>query len=286
MKTLKAVTLFFAILAVGIVLAQESTETLTQQISFDNNSSDNRLVVYNVAGSINIESYNGSAIDITAEKTIKAKTNKELERGKSEIGMNVEKHGNTIFVYLKSPNTKFDPKSEKFRNEGKWGKNDYESSLDYTIKVPQGTNLKLSAINEGSILVKNVQAKAIRASHINGPITMENIAGKIQVNALNRDIDISFASNPTEDSTFDTLNGDVNLTVQKNLNADVSFKSLNGDIYTNLETTYLPSQSTSSKNSKSHGTKYKIDNNSKFRIGSGGVNLEFNLLNGDVTIKE
>ena len=286
MKSIQAICLMLAFIVAGSIQAQESTETLTKQMSFDTNGSENLLNVYNIEGSIKIESYSGSVVDITAEKRIRAKNNKDLERGKSEIGMKVEKHGNTIVVYLRSPNLEYNPKAGKFKHDGDWGDDKYHSSLDFTIKVPQGTNLKLSTINDGDIVVQDVQANSIRANNINGGITMENVSGKLQVNALNRDINISLASNPHEDCTFDTLNGDVNLTVQKNPNADVKFKSLNGDIYTNLATTYLPAETKANKSHGKHGTKYKIDNNTKFRLGNGGPQWTFNLLNGDVTIKE
>ena len=47
-----------------------------------------------------------------------------------------------------------------------------------------------------------------------------------------------------------------------------------------------PSKSKIKKKEGRRGTKYKLDSNTQFSIGNGGVQLNFDLLNGDVTIKE
>ena len=114
---------------------------------------------------------------------------------------------------------------------------------------------------------------------------MENISGKTYANALNKNIDISYAENPGGDSTYKSLNGDINITVKSNLNADVRFKSLNGDFYTNLETKTSPSEMKVSTKSSRRGTRYKMNSKSRFSIGQGGVEMDFDVLNGDVTIK-
>ncbi len=36
---------------------------------------------------------------------------------------------------------------------------------------------------------------------------------------------------------------------------------------------------------KSSGVKYKVNSKQRFRIGTGGAKLSFDLLNGDATIK-
>ena len=286
MQFIKAFTLIIAVFVAESIYGQEFRETLSETMAFDSKNAENKLVVYNINGPVHVESYSGDQVEISVEKRIRANSQKQVDKGKEEIGVNVEKHENIIYVYLRSPHVEFNKETGKFKHEGNWDEDAYRSRLEYTIKVPQGTNLKLSTINNGEISVENVQAQKIKASNINGPITMENIAGQVHVNALNRDINLSFASNPTDDSEFHSLNGDINITVQRGLNADVSFESLNGEIYTNLETTMLPSKLEKSNRSGKRGTKYKIDHNARFRIGDGGVNWDFKLLNGDVTIKE
>ena len=193
-------------------------------------------------------------------------------------------------MYLDSPYTTFDPETGRYsHNEtNRWdnyrNRDRYNYTLDIKIKVPKNTSVKLNAINGGVIEARGIDAKLISANNINGPITLENIAGQTHVNALNKDINISYSKNPTEESTYKSLNGDINITFQKAFNAHVSHKTLNGDMYTNMETTKIPSKINVEKTGKKIA-RYKVNSNSEFKIGKGGVQLNFDLLNGDVTIK-
>lgn len=265
--------------------AQTFSETLSETAQFPTASADNLLVVQNVYGSIEVEGYNGSEVQITAEKTIKSKNNRILEQGKSEVGMKVAQKDGVMYVYLDTPYSTFDIETGRFNHSDSWQRVRYSYTLNFKIKVPRNTSIDLRAVNNGEIRVKNIDAKELSANNINGAITFENVAGQTFVNALNKDISISYTKNPTADSVYKSLNGDINLTMQNGLNADVSFKTLNGDIYTNLETTDKPRTTKMKLEKGKRGTKYKMNSNTEFIIGNGGVGLDFDLLNGSVTIK-
>ena len=289
MKLFKNISIVICLLLVGVVQAQKHSETINEEAQFPSQSSDNLLVVNNIEGSVIVEGYNGNTVQIVGELEIKGNNTRQLEQGKAEISMKVASHNDIIYVYLDSPHTKFNPETGRYshNNNNNWGGNRYHYSLDIKIKVPSNTNLELSAINKGVVSAKNIDANDITASNINGPITLENVSGKTYVNALNKDINISYSKNPTKESTYKSLNGDINISVQKGFNADVSFKTLNGDIFTNIDTKIKPSKVSSTKSrSGKKSTKYKMNADTEFSIGDGGVRLNFDLLNGDVTIKE
>jgi DUF4097 and DUF4098 domain-containing protein YvlB len=286
MKTNQIISLCIAlVLGTATITAQEHKETLTATESFSGNT-DNLLVVYNIEGDITVESHNGNSVEISAVKKMTGNNERQLNQGKQEIGMKTATDGNIMYVYMDSPYTEFNLATGRFNHRGPWDGIKYHYRLDFTIKVPRNTSLELSTVNRGVILVKNVEAKDLTIKNVNGPITMENVAGKTYVDALNKDINISYSKNPTEDSVYKTLNGDVNISVAKGLNADVSFKTLNGDIFTNLETRTSSSGMNMIKKKGKKGTKYKMNKDTQFQIGSGGVKMDFDLLNGDVTIKE
>ncbi len=285
MKKLQSITTVLCLLIVGTMFAQKHSETLTDTKQFPSNSSENLLVVYNVNGSIKVEGTNSNTVSISVKKSISGNNNRQLEQGKQEIGIKVETKDDIIYVYHDSPYTEFDLETGRFSHKGPWNGIKYDYLLDITIKVPKNTNLELSTINRGDIFAKRVEANDITVSNINGAITLEDISGKTYANALNKDINISYSKNPNKDSRFASLNGDININVQGGLNADVSFKSLNGDIYTNLETRTSNSGIKMSKGKGKKGTKYKMNKNTEFQIGSGGIRMDFDVLNGDVTIK-
>ncbi|MFD2588611.1 DUF4097 family beta strand repeat-containing protein [Croceitalea marina] len=289
MKTVKTIMLVFGFLCCQLMTAQKSTETIKEELSFSSNSSDNMLVVQNVNGPISVEGYDGTSVKIEVEKTISARNQDSLEEGKQDIEVRVEEVGARIYVYLESPWNNFNTaigRYENHKNNGRWEQPKYQYYLDFKLKVPKSTNVSLATMNDGDIYAKDVQGDEIIVNNLNGAITLENVAGKTDVNALNRDINISYYKNPTEDSKYNSLNGDINVTFKKNLNADVSFKSLNGDMYTNYDTTTLKPELIKTKTKKGKGVKYNMSSNQSYRIGNGGIKLDFNLLNGDATLKK
>lgn len=286
MNTLKYINLAVILLFSVSIQAQKFSETIAEERQFPSQSSENLLVVNNVYGSVIVEGYNGNTVQIEGQIDIKGNNQRQLEQGKKEVSVKIESYKNIIYVYLDSPYTKFDLETGRYSHSNNWHQARYTYTLDFKIKVPKQTSVELSAINDGEIRVSNIDAETISANNINGPITLDNVAGKTDVNALNKDINISYSKNPTKESNYNSLNGNVTLEMQKGLNADISFKSLNGDIYTNMDTKLNPSKRKIDKKEGRKGTKYKIDSNTHFSIGNGGVKLNFNLLNGDVTIKE
>ncbi len=288
MNAIKRIILCGLLITISSLNAQEFKETITKTLNFSNaNSAENLMAVFNIYGSIEVETHSKNSVEVSAKLKLDGNNPRGLELAKKEVQVAFAEEGDIIYAYVTTPNNVFNVERGAYNwNNNNWQRKPYDYHVDFHIKVPQNTSLELSAINDGEITVTDVQAKYLVVKNINGGITMNNVAGKTYVDALNRDINISYAKNPTEDSTFKSLNGDITVSVQKGLNADVSFKSLNGNIYTNLETENKPLKVERSKSRKGNKTKYKVNANTSFVIGKGGVQMDFDLLNGDATIKE
>ena len=288
MKTVKTITLAICILCGHFIMAQDFKETITKELKFSSNSDQNMLVAKNINGPIEVEGYNGSTIKLEVEKTITARRASDVELGKQEVQFKIEERNNRIYAFTETPNNKFNTDKGKYENmrNNQWVKLNYSYYIRFKLKVPKATNIELSTMNDGDIFVKNVQGNEIIVNNLNGAITLENIAGKTDVNALNKDINITYFRNPNGDSRYHSLNGDVNVTFKENLNADVTFKSLNGDLYTNYDTTTLSPDLVKTKTKGRKGIKYNMSSNQSYRIGTGGIKLDFNLLNGDATLKK
>lgn len=304
MKFLKTITFITILCCVATLSAQryqkdkklKTTETITKELEFARMSSDNILVVDNIYGSINVEGYNGNTIKIEVVKTISADTKSELERGEKEIGMKSVLKDDAVYVYLDSPYSKFDLETGNFeyhefnysrrRSYKHRTKRLYNYRLDFKIKVPKNSSIDLKAVNKGNIFVKDVHGKLLIVNNINGAIDMKNVSGKTDVNALNKDINITYSKNPTEESFYNSLNGDINIKFKENLDASISYKTMNGGFYTNFDVTKTTPKLKSTKEYKNKKTKYKIDSNKHFKIGNGKVHLHFNQLNGDANVKK
>jgi DUF4097 and DUF4098 domain-containing protein YvlB len=284
------------------ITAQTFTEKITKEFSFEKKSADNAIMVSNINGDVRVEGYAGDKIIVEVSKSIYAKTNERLEKGKTNVQLGVIDRADTLIFFVEGTGAQFGRKSEGKHNSwsrGDWGYNwccndnrncnncdcrtEYDYKMDFVVKVPPSVHLMVSTINDGDISIDNV-AGAVNADNINGSIKMNKLVREARASTINGDVDVEYASNPKSDCRFYSLNGDINAWFQRGLGASMSFESFNGSFYTNidkLET--MPAHV--EKKDVAGGVKYKINGN-RFKIGSGGAFLDFETFNGDVYLKE
>jgi DUF4097 and DUF4098 domain-containing protein YvlB len=140
-------------------------------------------------------------------------------------------------------------------------------------------------VNDGDIYVANTSGNFIKVNNVNGGIDLKNIKGKTYLHCINGEVNVSYASNPSEASEYYSLNGDINITYQNALSADVSFTSMNGELFTDfdVEKQYVR---TKKENSEKRKGKFKYQSTPVVQIGKGGLQLDFETLNGNVFIKK
>ena len=289
-KIIFTIALFFPFLMFG----QKFTETITKELTFSKTSKDNHLTLQNINGSIEVEGYHGSTIQLEIAKTITAKTQKRLDQGIQEIQVGVEDEGTEILVYMDSPCTEVKLKLgddgkyywQTQSNNCRWDTK-YHFNLNYKLKIPHNLNITLSTINNGDIELNNVKGD-IKVNNINGSIALTKVEGAVDAHTINGTLDVEYAKNPTKDSRYYSLNGDINAHFKKGLSAQMSFESFNGDFYTNIDDVkMLPTKikKTNNKN-KGKGIKYKVGGKSKMQIRNGKTHLDFETFNGNAYIKE
>lgn len=277
------------------VIAQKETKTITKELSFPAGSTKNLLVVDNINGSIHLEGYNGNSIMVEVKQTITAKMAENIQKGWQEITLGVIQKEEIIYLYMDYPCSNVNPASitkEDLRNDKSFNWNNhcrwnpsYDYTLDFTIKVPNNTDIDISTINQGDIQVANVNGK-IKVNNVNGGIKVDGIANSIHAHTINGDLILNYLKNPTTDSKYYTLNGDIKAGFIKGLAAKVYFKSFNGDFFTKIdEIKKLPVEIEKSAG-KGNGISYKIGGRSAIQIRSGGPELNFETFNGDVYLSE
>ena len=272
--------------------AQDFTDKITRQFTFDKPSPDNALIVSNINGGIKVTGYDGDKIVLEVTKTIKAKTSERLEKGKSEVQLGVIDRADTIVLYVTDGCHEFRRNAGKRHERGGWGYQSlheqdcnppYDYRMDFTLKIPTALNLIVNTINGGDVAVEDVGG-VIKAGNINGSIRLADLKSAAEAHTINGDVDIEYAFNPQKECRFYTLNGDINALFRPALSAKVTFESFNGDLYTNIERIEnLPQQVV--KTARGDGVRYKITGN-EFRVGNGGPLLEFETFNGNVYLKE
>jgi DUF4097 and DUF4098 domain-containing protein YvlB len=88
-----------------------------------------------------------------------------------------------------------------------------------------------------------------------------------------------------ETSEFHSVNGAIEAAFPAALSADLSFKTLNGQVYTDFEAKAL-ADSPGSGERRNGKFVYASNRSSSVRIGSGGPELNFETVNGDIRIRK
>lgn len=283
-----------------MMMAQSFSEKINRELQFEKKTSASTLMILNVDGYVRVEGYAGDKLIVEVNKQIYGKTDARLQKGKAEIQLGVIDRADTIILYVQGVCNEFGKVRNRNNNwqsrYGGWGYNwnnncnngncdkDYDWEMDFTIKVPQGINVLASTVNNGDVEIKNVNGYSL-AENINGSVRLENISGPgTYASTINGDVDVDYSKNPNVESRYYSLNGDVNVLFVKGLAANVGFESFNGDLYTNVDNlTSLPAEM--KQTNKGKGVSYKLGG-SRFKIGTGGVYLDFETFNGNAYIKE
>jgi len=297
---MKKLLLIVCAIIPGILAAQSFSEKITKELQFEKKTPASTLMILNIDGFVRVEGYAGDKVIIEVNKQLYAKTAERLERGKTEIQLGVVDRADTIILYVQGicddfgkvrnknnrRNDRFGGWGYNWRNNCQGCENDrvYDWEMDFTIKVPQGTNVIASTVNNGDVEIKNTNGYSL-AENINGSVRLENISGPgTYASTINGDVDVDYSKNPNGECRYYSLNGDVNVLFVKGLAANVGFESFNGDLYTNVNNMEsLPS--VMEKANKGKGVAYKLGA-SRFKIGSGGPFLDFETFNGNAYIKE
>ena len=276
--------------------AQEYSEKITKEFSFEKKGDLNALMIDNINGSVSVEAYDGDKIQVEVTKTIHGKTQQRLQAGKSEVLFSVVDLADTLILYVATPCHRFEkaPSQPGKSHMGtRWGyacnnraqacHEMYEYTMNFLVRIPATSNLLVSTINNGDIIVTGVKG-VVKADNINGSIRLENLIREADAHTINGNVDVTYVKNPERPCRFYSLNGDINALFKKGLAANISFDSFNGSFYSNIDRLEkLPVHV--SKNKNDRGLQYKVENN-RYQAGSGGAFLDFETFNGNVYLKE
>jgi len=268
------------------VNGQDYSENIQRTARFERpNATDNTLRIHNIHGSVTVEGYDGDEIRIEAEKEVSSTFEDDIERAKKELNLEVEQEGNRIYIYIDAPFIDVRRRNGRINYRIDRWDDDYDFLFDIIVKVPKNTHLHASTINRGRIVIDGTLGD-ISASNVNGEVVLKDIAGQTRAHTVNGDITASYLNSPTQDSEYETVNGTIEVNYPDDLSADIYFKSLHGDLYTDFSNLRrLKTQVKAEQRGNNGGITYRIDKFAPVRIGNGGPEFRFEVLNGDVYVK-
>ncbi len=160
-------------------------------------------------------------------------------------------------------------------------------SVSFEIEVPSRTNLKLSTVNDGEILIENVDGD-IDVSNTNGGIALNGVAGSVNAGTTNGNVRATLTRVTAErEMAFTSLNGTVDVTLPSSTKASLRLRSDNGDIYSDFDMQLAPVAAPTIQDSRSSNGRYRINRNKSIvgTINGGGPEFELRTFNSNVYVR-
>jgi hypothetical protein len=142
-------------------------------------------------------------------------------------------------------------------------------AVRFSVKLPRGVRLDVSTVN-GDLAIEGAAAP-VTAATINGAIGVHTSVGPVKASTVNGRIEATMEALTGGDVELETVNGGVTVVLPTKLNAVLDAQTMNGRVETEI-----PLQMTG-RISPRHvrGT-----------IGSGGLSLKLNTVNGSINIRQ
>jgi len=243
------------------------------------------LDVDNIYGSIEVAGGQTDQVQLVVNKTIRAESKERMEAAKKEVTLDVTDQPDLLKLYVNGP-FRCNCNCDGDGCCGGWhGDRGYVVKMDFQLQVPRHLDLKLRTVNSGHVNVRAVLG-SFSVHNVNGGIDMQDVGGgKALARTVNGGVKVVFQENPKEDSDFGTINGPVDLYFTRGLSADFRFKTMNGHIYSDFEMTSLPARVASSERHDGRFV-FRTDRYTGGRVGSGGLEIKADNLNGDIRVLE
>ncbi|HMD32171.1 MAG TPA: DUF4097 family beta strand repeat-containing protein [Candidatus Acidoferrales bacterium] len=226
-----------------------------------------------INGGITVKGYEGTEVIVEA----RTRSQQEEERSPAPGGMkrlSILRTGLSV---------------EEDNNEVRIGTDSHMRAIDLTISVPLHTSLTLRAINDGDIVVTDVDGE-LDVNNTNGTVTLKNVSGGCVAHALNGRVLVTFVKvNSQKPMAFSSLNGDIDVTFPADLKASLTIRSDRGDVFSDFDVQLqaaAPQQTV--EDGKGKGGKYrvKIDKTVHGTINGGGQEIQLTNFQGAIYIRK
>jgi putative adhesin len=205
-------------------------------------------------GTIDVEAGTGTAIEVKAERVVRAASNETAESmvSKVKIGEDVA------------------PDKIVLRSEGLGGIIiGVEIEVNFHVTVPPSTRLRLHTAG-GNISLANLSGIVV-ASSTNGNVSAKALGGGVDARSTNGNLDIDLAAVSKDAVDLRAVNGGIRLAVPASANANVEVNCTNGTI----DIAELPLELTGEQSRR----------RARGRLNEGGTPVEATAVNGDIHIR-
>ena len=240
------------------------------------------LDVRNTNGFIRVEGTTGSTVEMTIHKTVRGETSADVAEGQRDVRLEFKDGAPRVEATVFDRRGHYCGEEWQDRDgDREWDRIHYSVRYDFTIKVPRDAALRLCTVNGGDLVVTGTQGD-FDVTNVNGLIDMKNVGGSGRAHTVNGPVTVTLTANPKKESSFKTVNGNVDVQFLDGLSAEFAMKTMNGGLFTDFDVQPLPAQMSSAPERKNGRFMYRANEFTRVRVGSGGPQITFETLNGNV----
>ena len=235
-----------------------------------------------ITGSIRVTTASRDDVRVSVTRRTRAERETDLATADRDVRLETATIGATVSALVRDrEQTCGEPNTS--RRDSWWDRARYQVDVSLEAVVPPGTRIRLCTVNGEAIVASGTFAD-FDVTNVNGRIELSGVRGSGRATTVNGPVRVTFAESPRDASAFKTVNGDVVVTFPRDLSADLRLKTFNGELLTDFDVAALPAQPLTIRDSRNGRTRYRSGGVTTVRAGSGGPELSFETLNGDVRI--
>jgi len=267
--------LLLILMALAAETPKEGKTVIVKTFSVKN-VEETTVIIDNINGDVEVEKSEDDLVHLYVEILFEADSEQLLSKAKRELALGSYDANDSLVFSVQAPFIK------KCRWGNGWGYSmnsepAYSFKYHFKVKVPESVTLEAKTVNHGNVYVANLSGP-VKVGNVNGSVEVKNARKIESASTGNGDVTITFLESPKDPIHFNTVNGDFNFTLPADFSAEVYLESMNGDLYTSFDY-----QNTGPKVTKSQKNgRFKISSKSGIEIGSGGPELTFKSINGNV----
>ena len=240
------------------------------------------LDVRNINGFIHVEATNDSTVQMSIRKVIRAATRDDLAEAQRDVRLDFAEGAPRVGATVDRPER---PRLRRASGTiGDRGGTACTTSVrfDFTIRVPRDVALRLCTINGGDVIVNGTQGDFDRRQRQRPG--RDEPGRRLRPRAHRQRRRSRSASPPTrrQPSSFKTVNGNVDVSFLDGLAADFAMKTMNGGLFTDFDAQPMASPAAAAGERRNGKFVYRANEFTRVRVGSGGPEITFETLNGNV----
>ena len=214
-----------------------------------------RVSVANINGDVHINVWDENSVKVDAVK--RAYSQQRL----AEVTIDVTNTADSVKVRTKYPD------SQNYSRN----REDSPASVEYTLTIPRRASLEGAELVNGSLEVDGIQGD-VHASLVNGTVKASGVGGDVKLSTVNGGIEANLATlDGAKSVNLNSVNGPIELLVPSGASADIKASTIHGAITNDFGLEVEKGQ--------------YVGHNLSGQIGSGGMRVRLNNVNGPISIK-